>query len=152
MRGRNRKTTIDTPKRPCTVTWYKGVYAISVGAMLFCSDAAYSQQPGSGAQAPLSNAGVQGTLNGHIGVNCNGAPTPATATLDDGSDDCAGSFVATAGTASLTFSLPFMRPPFCVVGGQSVSPVYRVFAAQIIFDAVTSGSRYHYTCSARPGG
>lgn len=116
------------------------------------ASAAYSQQPGSGAQAPTPSGAI-GYANQHVILNCAAPATITGATFDDGSNDCSGAFVASATSGVLTFAVPFVRPPFCDLTAYSgTQPTYTVSPTAITISTEVSGTRYTYQCVARPGG
>lgn len=123
-------------------------------ALALLASPALAQQPGSGQFQP-TQAGVNGCgPNGHVCFTGSAPPTLVGGTADDGSTDNEGSFVASAGSGSITFAFPFARPPFCDVTGYtgSAPASYTVSALAITLSTITSTDRYTWQCVAKPGG
>lgn len=129
--------------------WRISAVAVVVAA---CIGLAYAQQPGSGAQPP-SPAGMLGAVNGHIQISGGATPLLTGGTLDVGSTDNQGGFVASATSGQLNFGANYNQPPWCDVtsyGGTGAT--YVVGPTIILFSTIVSGARYTYQCVAKPGG
>jgi hypothetical protein len=115
--------------------------------------AALAQQPGSGGAQPTP-AGLT-SINGHVLFSGGNPITSMTGgTIDDGSSDAEGGFLASASSGSITFTVAYNRPPWCdVTSYTGANPAtYTVSNAGITLSTITSATRYTWQCFARPGG
>jgi hypothetical protein len=126
--------------------------ALVAGAAMIIG-AAIAQQPGQ-LNVPPTPTGLS-SINGHV-LFTGGNPilTMTGGTVDDGSTDAEGAFVATAGAGTITFTVAYNRPPWCDVTSYvgAAPPTYTVTPQAITLSTITSTDRYTWQCFARPGG
>lgn len=129
----------------------RGAAILALGLGLIAH--AIAQQPGQQGIQPTP-AGL-GSFNGHP-LFTGGNPITAMTggTLDDGSSDAQGGFVATAASGSITFTIPYSRTPWCdVTAYVGANPAtYTITNQGITLSTITSATRYTWQCFARPGG
>lgn len=127
--------------------------AFILGALLAIAGGAIAQQPGQPGLPPTP-VGLT-SINGHVLFSGGNITTTTTGmTVDDGSTDAEGGFVATASSGSITFAVPYNRPPWCDVNAYTgANPAsYTVSNQGITLSTITSTSRYTWQCFAKAGG
>lgn len=84
-------------------------------------------------------------------------PVGAGCTIAQGATDAAGQCVASATSGTITFGVPFVRAPFCLVVDASATstvsmPVYTVSNTAITLGTIISTHLLIWSCSGQPGG
>lgn len=131
----------------------RNIAALLLGAVLAIAGGAIAQQPGQ-LGVPPTPIGLT-SINGHVIFSGGNVTTTTTGmTVDDGSTDAEGGFVATASSGSITFTVPYARPPWCDVNAYTgANPAtYTVSNQGITLSTITSTSRYTWQCFAKAGG
>ena len=124
--------------------------AIALAGAIFAAamaGRAVAQQPGSGQSSPTAG-GIIGTTAGHIRANSTTNPTGSGCTVDNLSNDIAGSCLASAATGTITFGAVYSVAPFCLFTGYTAAGEATPTTTGLTLSGLTTNARYSWFCIA----